>query len=77
MTFHTLALSWLPQELVYYFDGVPIRRERRLLPLGCQVDIIANLAVFTWARAQAASMDIDYIGCTSPGWACPKRQCRP
>jgi|GEM_PF-6309778 len=75
--FHTLALSWLPQELVYYFDGVPIRRERRLLPLGCQVDIIANLAVFTWARAQAASMDIDYIRVYKPRLGLPQTPVSP
>ncbi|GAB3332134.1 hypothetical protein GCM10027511_41300 [Hymenobacter humi] len=59
--FHTLALSWQPQELVYYFDGLPIRRETRLLPLGCSLELIANLAMFNWASAQTASFDIDYI----------------
>ncbi len=59
--FHTLALSWQPQELVYYFDGIAIRRETRLLPLGCSLELIANLAMFNWASAPAASFDIDYI----------------
>lgn len=58
---HTLALSWQPQELVYYFDGIAIRHETRLLPLGCSLDLIANLAMFSWASAKTASFDIDYI----------------
>ena len=64
--FHTFALSWLPQELIYYFDGVPIRRETRLLPLGCSLELIADLAMFSWASAPAAALDIDYIRVYSP-----------
>lgn len=59
--FHTLAVSWQPQELVYYFDGVPIRHETRLLPIGCTMDVMANLGMYSWATAKAAAFDIDYI----------------
>lgn len=59
--FHTIALSWKPRELVYYFDGRPIRHETRLLPIGCSMELIANLAIFNWASAAGASFDIDYI----------------
>lgn len=59
--YHTFALSWKPQELTFYFDGIPIRRERRFLPLGCPMDLIANLAMMTWSRARFDSFDIDYI----------------
>ncbi len=59
--FHTFALSWQPQELVYYFDGVPIRHETRLLPLGRPLQLIANLAMYAWSAAPADSFDIDFI----------------
>lgn len=58
---HTYAVSWLAQELVYYFDGVAIRHETRLLPLGCPLDVIANLGVSSWSQDLSASLDIDYI----------------
>ncbi|MBH8558776.1 glycoside hydrolase family 16 protein [Hymenobacter negativus] len=58
---HTYAVSWQPQELVYYFDGVAIRHETRLLPLGCPLDVISNLGMYSWAQTRTASLDIDYI----------------
>ncbi len=59
--FHTFALRWEPGELVFYFDGIPIRRETNFLPLGCPMDVIANFAMMAWARDRADSYDIDYI----------------
>lgn len=58
---HTYAVSWQAQELVYYFDGVAIRHETRLLPLGCPLDVISNLGMNSWAQDSAAALDIDYI----------------
>ena len=58
---HTYAVSWQAQELVYYFDGVAIRHETRLLPLGCPLDVISNLGMSSWAQDLAAALDIDYI----------------
>ncbi|MDB5267476.1 MAG: glycoside hydrolase family 16 protein [Hymenobacter sp.] len=58
---HTYAVSWQAQELVYYFDGVAIRHETRLLPLGCPLDVISNLGMSSWAQDPAAALDIDYI----------------
>lgn len=58
---HTYAVSWQAQELVYYFDGVAIRHETRLLPLGRPLDVIANLGMSSWAQDSAAALDIDYI----------------
>ncbi|GAB3878043.1 hypothetical protein GCM10028824_39210 [Hymenobacter segetis] len=59
--FHTFALSWQPDEMVYYFDGIAIRHETRYLPLGCPLDVIANLAMMSWSRDRADTYDIDYI----------------
>jgi len=59
--YHTLAVSWEPQALTYYFDGFPIRRETRLVPMGFPFDVIANLGMTTWAQAKTGAFDIDYI----------------
>jgi beta-glucanase (GH16 family) len=58
---HTYALSWKAGELVYYFDGIAIRHETRLLPLGCPLDVISNLGMASWAQDSTAALDIDYI----------------
>ena len=68
---HTFALSWQPGEMVYYFDGIPIRHETRYLPLGCPLDVIANLAMPAWSRDQADSYDIDYIRVYAPRQPAP------
>ena len=59
--FHTYGLAWRPHELVFYFDGRPIRRETRLVPLGSPMALIANLAILNWAVAPADTLAIDYI----------------
>lgn len=59
--FHTYGVAWLPGELVFYFDGYPIRRETRYVPLGCPLSLIANLAMWNWATAASAELAIDYI----------------
>ncbi len=59
--FHRYALEWMPQQLTFYFDGVPIRRETRFRPLGCAMAIITNLAMWAWATPIRDSLEIDYI----------------
>lgn len=59
--YHRYALEWLPNQLTFYFDGVPIRRETRFVPLGCQQTLIANLAQWAWAGEQRDTLAIDYI----------------
>ncbi|MGI4869729.1 MAG: glycoside hydrolase family 16 protein [Janthinobacterium lividum] len=60
-SFHRYALEWLPGQLTFYFDGLPIRRETRFLPLGCAQTVIANLAQWAWAQAPTDTMAIDYL----------------
>lgn len=60
-SFHRYALSWLPGELIFYFDGVPIRRETRFRPRGCPMTVIANLAMWAWAGSATDALEIDYI----------------
>ena len=64
--FHTYGVAWLPNEVTFYFDGVPIRHETRLVPAGCSMWLIANLASWNWARAAADTLDIDYIRVYTP-----------
>lgn len=59
--YHTYSLSWLPNEAVLYFDGVPIRHETRLLPTGCAMRLIVNLAMWDWSRARTDALVVDYI----------------
>ena len=59
--YHTYSLSWLPNEVILYFDGIPIRRETRLLPTGCAMRLIVNLAMWDWASARTDALAVDYI----------------
>ena len=59
--YHRYTLEWLPDRLVYYFDGVPIRRETRFRPLGCAMTVIINLAMVAWQSSPADTLAIDYI----------------
>lgn len=59
--YHTYSLAWRPNELVFYFDGYPIRRETRYAPLGCPMTVIANLAMLNWATPTTDTLAIDYI----------------
>ena len=65
--FHTFALSWEPQEMVFYFDGIPIRRETRFLPMGCPLDLIANLQCSAGRGRRRIRMTSTSSGSTSPG----------
>lgn len=59
--FHTYGMSWLPNEVTFYYDGLPIRRETRFVPAGCAMSLILNLAAMSWAREAADTLAIDYI----------------
>ncbi|MBF9223738.1 glycoside hydrolase family 16 protein [Hymenobacter ruricola] len=59
--FHTYGLEWLPNELIFYFDGVPIRHETRLVPEGCAMYLIVNLAVSDWVGVPGDTLALDYI----------------
>jgi hypothetical protein len=59
--FHTYGVEWMPNEVVFYFDGYPIRRETRLLPNGCAMYIIVNLAMWNWANSAADTLHVDYV----------------
>jgi beta-glucanase (GH16 family) len=65
--FHTFALEWTPQELIWYVDGVERFRTREAVPRG-PMYVIANLAVGgDWPGNPDAStrfpgvMEVDYI----------------
>ena len=59
--FHTYSVRWMPNEVTFYFDNVPIRRETRLLPNGCAMFVIVNLAMWNWANSEADTLAIDYV----------------
>jgi beta-glucanase (GH16 family) len=64
--FHTYGVAWLPNEVTFYFDGVPIRHETRYVPAGCNMSVLANLAIWNWARSTSDTLAIDYIRVYSP-----------
>jgi hypothetical protein len=64
--FHTYGLVWLPNEVIFYYDGIPIRHETRLVPSGCSMWLIANLAVLDWANVPGDTLAIDYIRVYAP-----------
>ncbi|GAA4350924.1 hypothetical protein GCM10023185_09110 [Hymenobacter saemangeumensis] len=59
--YHTYTVEWWPDEVVFYYDGVPIRRATNLLPNGCAMYVIVNLAMWNWADQLTDSLSIDYI----------------
>ncbi|GAC1375801.1 MAG: hypothetical protein NVSMB30_20420 [Hymenobacter sp.] len=59
--FHTYGVSWLPEGVVFYFDGVPIRHETRLVPAGCAMSVIVNMAALAGATQATDTLAIDYI----------------
>ena len=56
----------MPNEVTFYFDNIPIRRETRLLPNGCAMYFIVNLAMWNWASSVADTLAIDYVRVTGP-----------
>jgi beta-glucanase (GH16 family) len=59
--YHTYGVSWLPNEVIFYFDGLPIRRETRLVPAGCPMNVIVNLTAYAWANVAADTLAVDYV----------------
>ena len=59
--YHTYSLSWLPNEVIFYFDGIPIRRATRVLPTGCAMWLILNLAMWEWSTTTQDTLAVDYI----------------
>ena len=59
--FHTYGVSWLPNGVIFYFDGVPIRHETRLVPGGCSMSVIVNMAALSWYTQAADTLAVDYI----------------
>ena len=59
--FHTYGVSWMPDGVIFYFDGLPIRHETRLIPAGCAMSIILNVAALAWSNQPTDTMAVDYI----------------
>ena len=59
--FHTYGVSWLPDGVIFYYDGVPIRHETRLAPAGCAMSVIVNMTALAWATQATDTLAIDYI----------------
>ena len=59
--YHTYGVSWLSDGVVFYFDGVPIRHETRLIPTGCPMSVLLNVAVLAWATHPTDTMTVDYV----------------
>ncbi len=59
--FHTYGMSWMPDGVIFYYDGIPIRHETRYIPTGCGMAVILNLGVVDWARHATDTMAVDYI----------------
>ncbi|MBN2450541.1 MAG: family 16 glycosylhydrolase [Lentisphaeria bacterium] len=63
--FHTYALEWTEDELVYFFDGQEIRRQAHDICRG-EAHVFLSLAVMGWAgpvtdAIDGTSMDVDYV----------------
>jgi hypothetical protein len=59
--YHTYGMSWLPNEIIFYFDGLPIRRETRLVPAGCAMSVILNMTAYAWAHPLTDTLAVDYM----------------
>jgi len=63
--FHTYGLAWDEDELVWYYDGKLIRREKNTFCHG-EAPVWLSLAVIKWAgpvtdAIDGTSMDVDYV----------------
>ncbi|MDH7569632.1 MAG: glycoside hydrolase family 16 protein, partial [Armatimonadota bacterium] len=64
--FHTYGLEWNEQELVYYFDGRPIRRLPNHIAFDGDMNLLLSTAVLAWAgrvtdALDGTSMDVDWV----------------
>ena len=64
-TFHTYGLEWNKDELIWFFDGKEIRREKNTI---CHkpAPVWLSLAIIKWAgpvsdAIDGTSMDVDYV----------------
>jgi len=63
--FHTYGLEWTPEELVFYFDGKELRREKNEFSYG-PTPILLSLAIIPWAGSitdaiDGTAMEVDYV----------------
>jgi beta-glucanase (GH16 family) len=63
--FHTYGLEWNKDELIWYFDGKEIRREKNTICHG-ESPVWLSLAIIKWAgpvtdAIDGTSMDVDYV----------------
>ena len=59
--YHTYGVSWLPTGVVFYYDGIPIRHETRLIPQGCAMAVIVNMGALDWSSHATDTLAVDYI----------------
>lgn len=59
--FHTYGVSWLPDGAVFYYDGIPIRHETRLLPAGCPMYLILGCGALAYTAARNDTLVVDYL----------------
>lgn len=63
--FHTYGLEWNENELVFYFNGKPIRREKNTICHG-EAPVWLSLAIIGWAgiisdAIAGTFMEVDYV----------------
>ena len=64
--FHEYGLLWTDKELVWYFDGEVLRREKNEGRFDFPVSVLLSTAVIEWAGniypgISGKSMDVDYV----------------
>ena len=63
--YHTYALEWTPEKLIYYFDGEPVREQENLNAHQLQYPYLSS-AVLNWAgqitdEADGTAQIVDYV----------------
>jgi beta-glucanase (GH16 family) len=63
--FHVYGLEWNEKELIWYFEGKEIRREKNTICHG-EAPVWLSLAIIAWAGSvtdaiDGTSMDVDYV----------------
>lgn len=63
--FHTYGLAWNKNELIWFFDGKEIRREKNTICHG-EAPVWLSLAIINWAgpvtdAIDGTSMEVDYV----------------
>ena len=65
LDYHTYALEWTPEKLIYYFDGVPVREQENLNAHQLQYPYLSS-AVLNWAgkitdESDGTAQVVDYV----------------